>query len=106
MKASETVPRRSFISGPLPQECEDCIKKEFNSLKHHLQYAGVQKHTLELESCGNSNNLVEIDGVPKGTTSSFASPPHEGNKGERESHMQETFEGKEERSQRSIGQGK
>jgi hypothetical protein len=53
-------------------------------LKHHLQDAGVQKHTLEPESCGNSDSLEEIDGVPKGATSSFASPPHEGNKGERE----------------------
>ena len=25
MKAIEIVPRRSFISGPLPQECVDCI---------------------------------------------------------------------------------
>ena len=53
-------------------------------MKHHLQDACVQKHTLEPESCGNSNSLEEIDGVPKGATSSFASPPHEGNKGERE----------------------
>jgi len=49
-----------------------------------LQDAGVQKHTLEPESCGNSESLEEIDGVPKGATSSLASPPHEGNKGERE----------------------
>ena len=28
MKAIETVPRRSFISSPLPQECEDCIQEE------------------------------------------------------------------------------
>ena len=54
---------------------------ECNSLKHHLQDAGVQKHTLELESCGDSNGLEEIDGVPKGATSSFASPPHQGDKG-------------------------
>jgi len=52
-------------------------------LKHHFQDAGVQKHTLELESWGDSNSLGEIDGIPKGATSSFASPPHEGNKGER-----------------------
>ena len=53
-------------------------------MKHHLQDAGVQKHTLDPEGCGNSNNLEEIDGVPKGATSSLDSPPHEGNKGERE----------------------
>ncbi len=84
MKAIETTPRRSCIAGLLPQVCEDCIQEECNSLKHHLQDAGVQKHTLEPESCGNSNSLEEIDGVPKGATSSFNSPPHEGNKGERE----------------------
>ena len=49
-----------------------------------MQDAGVQKHTLEPESWGDSNNLEEIDDVPKGSTSSFDSPPHEGNKGERE----------------------
>jgi len=49
-----------------------------------LHNARVQKHTLEPKSFGNSNNLEEIDGVLKGATSSFASPPHEGNKGERE----------------------
>ena len=53
-------------------------------MKHHLQDTGVQKHTLEPESCGNSDSHEEIDGVPKRATSSFASPPHEGNKGERE----------------------
>ena len=36
MKAIETVPRRSFSSGLLPQECEDCIHGECNSLKHNL----------------------------------------------------------------------
>ena len=45
--------------------------------------AGVQKNILELGGCGNSDNLEESDGVPKGATSSFASSPHEGNKGER-----------------------
>ena len=84
MKTIETVPRRSFISGLLPQDYKDCIHGECNSLKHHLQDAGVYKHALELESCGNSDNLEEIDGVPKGATSSFDSPPHERNDGERE----------------------
>ena len=37
MKAIETAPRRSCIT-----ECEDCIKEECNSLKHHLQDASVQ----------------------------------------------------------------
>ena len=78
MKTITVAPRRSCIV-----ECEDCIQEESNRLKHHLQDAGVQKHTLEPKSCGNSNNLEEIDGVPKGVASSFASPPHEGNKGER-----------------------
>jgi len=78
MNAIETSPRRGCIA-----ECEGCIQEECNGLKHHLQDAGVQKHTLEPESCGNSNSLEEVDGVPKGVTSSFASPPHEGNKGER-----------------------
>ncbi len=36
MKAIETVPRRSFISGLLPQKCKDCVHGECNSLKHHL----------------------------------------------------------------------
>jgi len=49
-----------------------------------LQEAGVHKHALEPESCGNSDSLEEVDGVPKGATSSFSSPPHEGNTGERE----------------------
>ena len=48
-----------------------------------MQDAGVQKHTLEPKSCGNSDSLEESDGVPKGDTSSFSSPPHEDNKGER-----------------------
>ena len=52
-------------------------------MKHHLQ-EGVHKHTLEPESCGNSETIEEVDGVPKGATSSFNSAPHEGNKGERE----------------------
>ena len=69
MKAIETVPRRSFISGLLPQECEDCIQEECNSLKYYLQDVGVQKHTLEPESWGDSNSLEEFDGVPKGATS-------------------------------------
>jgi len=49
-----------------------------------LQDADVHKHALEPESCGNSESLEEIDGVARGATSSFNSPPHEGNKGERE----------------------
>jgi len=78
MKAIETAPRRSCIA-----KCEDCIREECNSLKHHLQVAGVQKHTLEPESCGDSDSLEESDDFPKEATSSLASPPHEGNKGER-----------------------
>ena len=53
-------------------------------MKHTLQKEGVHKHTLEPESCGNSETIEEVDDVPKGATSSFNSPPHEGNKGERE----------------------
>ena len=44
-KAIETTPRRGCIV-----ECEGCIQEECNSLKHQLQDAGVQKHTLEPES--------------------------------------------------------
>lgn len=84
MKSSETIPRRSFISGSLPQVCKDCIHGECNSLKHTLQEEGVHKHAFEQESCESSKTIEEIDGVPKGATSSFDSPPHEGNKGERE----------------------
>ena len=36
MKTIETIPRRSFISGLLPQECKDCILRECNSLKPTL----------------------------------------------------------------------
>ena len=36
MKTIEIVPRRSFIAGPLPQKCEDCIQEECNSLKHRF----------------------------------------------------------------------
>ena len=53
-------------------------------MKHHFQEEGVHKNTLEPESCGNSESIEEVDGVPKGATSSFNSPPHKGNKGERE----------------------
>ena len=53
-------------------------------MKHTLQKEGVYQHTLELESCGNSDTIEEVDGVPKGATSSFNSLPHEGNKGEKE----------------------
>ena len=56
MKTIETVPRRSFISGLLLQECKDCIHGECNSLKHHFQEEDVHKHTLEPESCGNSES--------------------------------------------------
>jgi len=41
MKAIEIVPRRSFISGLLPQEYEDCILGECNGVKHTLQKEGV-----------------------------------------------------------------
>ena len=41
MKAIEIVPRRSFISCPLPQKCEDCIQEECNSSKHHSHDADV-----------------------------------------------------------------
>ena len=34
-------------------------------MKHQLQDAGVQKHTLEPESCGNYNNLEDIDGFQR-----------------------------------------
>ena len=71
------------MSSLLPQECKDSIRGECNSLKHHFQEEGVHKHTLEPKSCGNSESIEEIDGVIKGATSSFDSPPHEGNKGER-----------------------
>ena len=47
-KAIEIAPRRSCII-----ECEDCIQEECNSLKHHLQDAGVQKHKHEPKSCGS-----------------------------------------------------
>ena len=83
MNDIEIVPRRSFISCPLPQECEGCIQEECNGLKHHLQDAGFKKHTLELESWGYFDNLEEIDDVRSGATSSLNSPPHEDNKGER-----------------------
>ena len=46
MKAIETVPKRSFIAGPLPPKCEDCIQEECNSSKHHSHDIGAQKHTL------------------------------------------------------------
>jgi len=71
MKAIEIAQIRSCIT-----ECEDCVQEECNSSKHQLQDEGVKKHTIEPESCGNSNNLEEIDGVPKGATSSFASPTY------------------------------
>jgi len=53
-------------------------------LKHTLQEEGVHKHALKQESCESSKTIEDIDGVPKGATSSFDSPPHEGNTGERE----------------------
>ena len=43
------------------------------------------------QSCGNSESLEEIDGVPKGATSSFNSPPHEGNIGERERYKSNSY---------------
>ena len=35
MKTIEIVPKRSFITGYLPQKCEDFIKEECNSSKDH-----------------------------------------------------------------------
>lgn len=86
MKEIEIVPIRSFMSGLLPQKCKYCILGECNSLKHTLQKKGVHKHTLELKSCGNYETIEEMDGVPKGATSSFDSPPHECKKGEKEGY--------------------
>ena len=57
MKASETVPRRSFISGSLSQGCKVCILDECNSLKHTLQEEGVHKHALEQENCKSSKTI-------------------------------------------------
>lgn len=91
MKIIETTPRRSFISGLLPQDCEDSILEECNGVKHTLQKEGVYQHTLEPKSCGNSDNLEEIVGVPKGATSSFNSPPNESNKGEREMYKSGSY---------------
>ena len=84
MKAIETVPRRSFISGSLSQGCKGCILEECNSLKHTLQEEGVHKHALEQESGESSKTIEGIHGVPKGASSSFDSSPHEGNEGERQ----------------------
>lgn len=44
----------------------------------------MHKHALEQEICESSKTIKGVDGVPKGASSSFDSPPHEGNKGERE----------------------
>ena len=44
----------------------------------------MHKHALEQVSCKSSKTIEGIDGVPKGASSSFDSPPHEGNEGERE----------------------
>ena len=84
MKEIETVPRRSFILGSLPQVCKDCVHGQCNRLKHTLQEEGVHKNALKQGSCESSKIIEEIDGVPKGATSSFDSPSHEGNKCERE----------------------
>jgi hypothetical protein len=84
MKAIETVPRRSFISSSLSQGCKDCILDECNSLKHTLQEEGVHENALEQENCESSKTIEGIDDVPKGASSSFDSPPHEGNEGKRE----------------------
>jgi len=84
MKAIETVPRRSFILGSLPQVCKDFFHGECNCLKHNLQEEGVHKHALEQGSCESSKIIEEIDGFLKGATSSFDSPSHEDNKGERQ----------------------
>lgn len=86
LKAIETVPRRSFVSGSISQGCKDCILGECNSLKHTLQEEGVHKHALEQESGKSSKPIEGIDGGPKGSSSSFDSPPHQGNEGERESY--------------------
>jgi len=84
MMAIETVPRRIFVSSSLSQGCKGCILEECKSLKHALQEEGVHKHALEQENCKSYKTIEGIDGVPKGASSSFDSPPHEGNKGERE----------------------
>ena len=84
MKAIETIPRRNFISSSLPQVGKDCILGECNSLKHDLQEEGVHKNALEQENYESSKTIEGIDGVPKGASSSFDSPPHEGNEGGRE----------------------
>ena len=81
---TRTVPRRSFISSSLSQGCKDCILDECNSLKHTLQEEGVHENALEQENCESSKTIEEIDDVPKGASSSFDSPPHEDNEGERE----------------------
>ena len=52
-------------------------------MKHTLQEEGVHKHALEQEICEISKTIKGVDGVPKGASSSFDSPPHEGN-GKRE----------------------
>jgi len=49
-----------------------------------LQEEDVHKHTLEPKIFEISKSIEGIDGFPKGATSSFDSPPHEGNEGERE----------------------
>ncbi len=36
MKTTKTTPRRIFIVGLSPQECEGCIQEECNILKYHL----------------------------------------------------------------------
>ena len=66
MKAIETVPRRSFILGSLPQGCKDCIHGECNCLKHTLQEECVHKHALQQGSC---EIIEEIDGGSKGSHS-------------------------------------
>ena len=57
MKAIETIPRRSFISGSLSQGCKGCILDECNSLKHALQEEGVHKHALE-QGSGESSKTI------------------------------------------------
>ncbi len=51
-------------------------------MKRNLQEEGVHNHALEQESFEISKIIEDIDGVPKGATSSFDSPSREGNKRE------------------------
>ena len=54
------------------------------SSKAAMKEEGVHQHALEQGSGESSKTINGIDSVPKGASSSFDSPPHEGNEGERE----------------------